>query len=107
MDAGSALRYARRRAGLTQRGLAAAAGVPQPAIARIESGTVSPRLNTLDHLLAAAGYSLELAPRIGQGVDRSLLRAALARTPEQRIRGASIAAANLRAYEEAVRGSNR
>jgi predicted transcriptional regulator len=98
MDAGRTVRYARRRAGLTQRGLARRAGVPQPAIARIESGAVSPQLSTVVQLLESAGFTLEVSPRIGEGVDRSLIRAALERSPEERIRAATEAAKNLRAY---------
>ena len=104
MTAGRLVRYARRRAQLTQRALAERAGVPQPAIARIERNAVSPRVDTLTDLLAAAGFSLEVAPRIGAGVDRSLIRAALLRSPEERIRAAAVAARNLRTYLEAVDG---
>ena len=107
MKAARAVRYARRRAGLTQRALAAKAGVPQPAIARIERGVVSPRLDTLLPLLEAAGFTLEVAPVIGQGVDRTLIRAALELSPEDRIRGAAEAARNLRAFREAVGGQAR
>lgn len=103
MDARDAVRYARRRAGLTQRGLADKAGVPQPAIARIERGSVTPRLDTMLNLMEAAGFTLEVSPVIGEGVDRSLVRAALQRTPEDRIRAATVSARNLRAYLEAVR----
>jgi predicted transcriptional regulator len=101
------VRYARRRAGLTQRALAESAGVPQPAIARIESGSVSPRLSTLEQLLAAAGFTVELAPTIGEGVDRSLIRSALERSPEERIRAATEAARNVRVYLDAVRDPAR
>ena len=107
MNAARAVRYARRRAGLSQRALAAKAGVPQPAIARIERGAVSPRFDTLLPLLEAAGFTLEVAPVIGQGVDRTLIRAALARPPEERIRAATEAARNLQAYLEAVGGQAR
>jgi predicted transcriptional regulator len=103
MEARDALRYARRRAGLTQRALAEKAGVPQPAIARIERGTVSPRIDTVLRLMEAVGFTLEVSPVIGEGVDRSLIRAALKRTPEDRIRAATVGARNLRAYIEAVR----
>jgi predicted transcriptional regulator len=102
---GRVLRYARRRAGLTQRELATLAEVPQPAIARIESGTVSPRMNTVLPLIAATGFSLELTPRIGDGVDRSLIRGSLSRTPEERIRAATAAARNLGTFTDAVRAS--
>lgn len=89
------LHYARRRAGLSQRELAARAGVPQPAVARIERGQVSPRVDTLERLLGAAGMTLQLAPRIGEGVDRTLIRHSLARTPVERIAAAGRAANNL------------
>jgi predicted transcriptional regulator len=100
---GRILRYARRRAGLTQRQLAENAHVPQPAIARIERGGVSPRLSTLLPLIEATGFSLELAPRIGDGVDRTLIRGSLDRSPEDRIQAATAAARNLGAFIEGVR----
>ena len=83
---GRILRYARQRGGLTQRQLAHAAHVSQPAISRIETGGVSPRLSTLLQLIEAAGFGLELVPRIGDGVDRTLIRSSLDRSPEERIR---------------------
>lgn len=92
------LRYARRRAGLSQRELAARAGVPQPAIARIERGRVSVRVDTLERLLATMGMTLQLGPRIGAGVDRSLIHASLGRTPEERITAAGRAGTNLSAF---------
>ena len=107
MNAARILRYARRQAGLSQRGLAQSAGVPQPAIARIESGAVSPRLDTMQKLLAAAGSTLELAPRIGDRVDRSLIRASLARSPEERILAAGVATQNLAAFLAAARRGSR
>ena len=69
VSAGSILREARARAGLTQRQLAVAAETPQPAIARIESGARDPSLATLERLVEAAGFDLriELVPHI----DRS------------------------------------
>jgi transcriptional regulator with XRE-family HTH domain len=100
---GRILRYARHRAGLTQREVADRAQVPQPAIARIESGGVSPRLSTLLPLIEATGFALELAPRIGEGVDRTLIRSSLDRSPEERIRAATAAARNLDAFIETVR----
>jgi predicted transcriptional regulator len=103
MNAARVLRYARRRAGLTQRALAARAGVPQPAIARIEVGAVSPRMDTLSHLIAATGSMLELAPRLGEGVDRTMFAATLARTPEERIEAAGRAGRSLAAFQDEVR----
>lgn len=101
------LRYARRHAGLSQRELAAKAGVPQPAVARIERGRVSARVDTLERLLAATGMTLQLEPRIGEGVDRSLIRASLARTPEERLEAAGRAGNNLEAFLAEVRNGRR
>jgi predicted transcriptional regulator len=108
VTAARALHYARRRAGLSQRALARLTGVPQPAIARIERGVVSPRLDTVERLLAGTGTGLDLAPRHGIGVDRSLIRPALARSPEERIAVAGRAGRNLAAFlREAGGGSAR
>jgi transcriptional regulator with XRE-family HTH domain len=79
------LRYARRRAGLTQRGLAAKSGVPQETIARIEASRSDPRVETLDRLLEACGMGLEALPRLGIGVDRTQFQALLDLTPGQRL----------------------
>lgn len=95
MNAGSTLRAARRSAGLTQRELAARVGVPQPAIARIESGAAVPRVDTLDRLLAGCGRELATAPRLGAGIDRGPIRALLSMTPTDRLRLAKREAANL------------
>lgn len=86
MQAARLLRQARRRASLTQRALAEAAGVPQPAVARLERGHVVPRLDTLDRLLHACGVTLEPAPLLGEGVDRTAIRELLALTPGERAR---------------------
>jgi uncharacterized protein len=50
------LRAAREDAGMTQRALAEAAGIRQPNLAAIESGTRSVSEQTLDEILAAADY---------------------------------------------------
>ena len=85
-----------------------AVDLAEAAIARIERGRVSPRLDTLAELLEATGMTLEVAPHAGAGVDRSLIRASLARTPEERIRAAGLAARNLAAFrDEVARGSAR
>lgn len=95
MDASAALRAARREAGLSQRALASRAGVPQPAIARIEQGRVTPRVDTLTHLLAACGRGLTLAARPGEGIDRSIIRRLLKLTPRERLELAVAEAINL------------
>jgi transcriptional regulator with XRE-family HTH domain len=83
--AGRMVRHARRRAGLTQRQLAARAGIPQETIARIERGRSDPRVNTLDRLLAATSFGLEVMPRLGIGVDRTQINAMLDRPMVERL----------------------
>ncbi|MDQ3986137.1 MAG: helix-turn-helix domain-containing protein [Actinomycetota bacterium] len=89
MDAARSLRAARRRAGYSQRDLARRVGVAQPFIARIESGTVRPRTDTLEKLLRTCGETLEVRPVRGRGIDRSLIREVLALSPGERLRRAS------------------
>jgi transcriptional regulator with XRE-family HTH domain len=95
MDTASELRMARRRAGLSQRDLAARAGVPQPTVARIESRAVSPRVETFDRLLAACGAGLAVRSRPGAGVDRGPIRAILRLSPAERLAVAVQEARNL------------
>lgn len=82
---GRRLSHARRRAGLTQRELAARAGVPQSTVARIELGMMDPRVGTVDRLLRECGMNLELEPRLGEGVDRSQIVELRKLTPKQRV----------------------
>ena len=73
------VRWARKRAGMTQQELARGIGIPQPSIARIERGTVIPRTTTLIEILHATGHELVLEPRttVGQQ-DRKAIRDRLA-----------------------------
>lgn len=87
---------------MSQRALAIAAGVPQSTVARIEIGTLSPRTDTLERLLRAAGQTLSAEPRIGVGVDRSLIRAFLSLTPGERVRRLKTESRTLRALDRAV-----
>ncbi len=97
MDVARTLVLARKRAGLSQRQLAGAIGIPQSAIARIERGIVVPRVDTLDRLLRGCGEALESRPRLGAGVDRTVIRQLLALAPAQRARLAAEEARNLEA----------
>lgn len=72
--AGRMVREARGRAGLTQRQLAAKSGIPQETIARIERGRADPRVKTLDRLLEACEFGLEVMPRLGIGIDRTQIQ---------------------------------
>ena len=71
---------------MSQRDLAAAASVPQATVGRIEAGLVSPRAETLAILLRATGHELAVERRLGEGVDRTLIRERLRLTPKERIR---------------------
>jgi transcriptional regulator with XRE-family HTH domain len=86
MNAARLVRNARRRAGLSQRALARAAGVPHSTVARIELGRLSPRTDTLERLLRASGRTLATEPTLGEGVDRSQIRELLRLTPGERAR---------------------
>lgn len=50
----------RQRHGLSQRQLAKLVGTTQSAIARLEGGTISPSLPTLDRIAAALGVELQV-----------------------------------------------
>ena len=69
---------------MTQRQMAAAAGVPQSTIGRIETGRLNPTLDNLRALLRAAGQDLELSPAVGTDEDRTLIRDRLRLTPAAR-----------------------
>lgn len=94
------LRWARRKAGLTQRELAERAGVAQPSVARIESGAVVPRVDTLETLLRACGYTLEAQELRGVGVDTTLIDEMLELTPEARLEKGKAWAGFLRSARE-------
>lgn len=85
MNTARTLRWARRRAGMTQRQLATVTGIAQPTIARIETGDNVPRLDTLQRLLIATGHQLGVDPQAGQGVDRTLIAEMLKRSPAERL----------------------
>ena len=52
----------RKASGMTQRDLAKAANLAQPAIARLESKSAMPQLDTLLKVLSALGQQLEVVP---------------------------------------------
>ena len=85
MQVGCSVRNARRRAGLTQRAVAAKTGVAQPTIARIERGQDDPRFGTLQRLLLGCDEAIEVLPRAGAGIDRTEIRVLLGLTPAERV----------------------
>jgi transcriptional regulator with XRE-family HTH domain len=101
MRAAEVLRAARAHAGLTQRALAARAGVPQPTVAAIETGRQDPRYRTLERLIRACGQQLDLLPDPGDGVDRTQFRATLRLSPARRLARAAEGARTLRGLRTA------
>jgi transcriptional regulator with XRE-family HTH domain len=94
---GSLLVQARRRAGLSQRELAARAGVAQQEIARYERGRVTPSLERLRTLIAACGLELTFGlARADDSYDEQIATA-LALAPAQRLERALRDAQPLRA----------
>lgn len=72
---------------MTQEELANAVSMSQPNIARIERGTVVPRVAILIRLLEATGHRLAVEP-IGPTVDREAIRRCMAMNVPQRTRRA-------------------
>src|SRR3954468_23438199 len=71
MNVPATLRSARRRAGLSQAGLAARASTSQATISAYESGRKAPSVATLERLLAASGARLAVEPAPAPVVDPS------------------------------------
>lgn len=107
MNARHLLRRARKRARLSQRAVAELAGVPQSTIARIELGTLSPRVDTLERILRAAGQTLSTEPLTGVGIDRTVMQPLLRLTPAERLRRAEADARALARLDAQVRASRR
>jgi len=89
------LAQARRVAGLSQHTLSVRTVVTQASISRIEDGKTFPRVDTLERLLEACGFTVELAPLLGQGIDRTTMRDLLRLSPVERARIAVEEARNL------------
>jgi transcriptional regulator with XRE-family HTH domain len=62
MDIAASIRQARHQAGLSQTALAERAGTSQATVSAYESGRKQPSVDTLEHLLAAAGARLTTEP---------------------------------------------
>lgn len=60
MEAAVVLRRARLASGLTLRALAARGGTSHATLAAYEAGRTVPRVDTLDRILRAAGYSTDI-----------------------------------------------
>jgi transcriptional regulator with XRE-family HTH domain len=109
---------ARTAAGLSQAELASRSGTTQSAIARLEKGESNPTLATLARTAAAAGYAIaiELTPlphtdpviaRYKRDVDRTLLRANLRRSVDERLRSLASWQVSLRSLAQATSSAKR
>jgi transcriptional regulator with XRE-family HTH domain len=85
MRAGTLVRTARLREGITQRELARRSRIPQPMISLIERGLQDPRYGTLERILAAVDHEVDLIPHAGAGVDRTQFVETLRLTPDERL----------------------
>jgi transcriptional regulator with XRE-family HTH domain len=87
---------------MSQRQLAVRAGLPQSTIARIESGVVSPRIETFERLLGLCGFRLALST-LGEGVDRTIMSEFIELSPDERLDVAVAHAHNLEEFLASVR----
>jgi transcriptional regulator with XRE-family HTH domain len=85
VDAGQFVREARRRSGRSQRTLAARAGVSQPLVARIESGSVDPSFGRLLQLVRACGFDLDIRVTPLDEDAWTLVERGATATPDQRL----------------------
>jgi transcriptional regulator with XRE-family HTH domain len=76
------LSWVRRAAGLSQDELAGRAGTSRTAVSAYEHGRKSPSLATVDRLVAAAGYELDVRPRI-EFVEAAVARGRVVRVPNR------------------------
>ena len=111
VTAGTLLRRARRRAGLSQAELGAQAGVTQSVISAYESGQRQPSIPALARLMEAAGFELTLGLRRPPTRLRRLSGPVGRRVRRHRQDLISAAAAhgiqNLRVFGSVARGEDR
>ena len=101
VDAGQYVREARRREDLSQRELAARAGVSQPLVARIESGAVDPSFGRWLQLIRASGFDVIIHVTPLDEDAWSLVEGGAASTPDERLDRMLAGVDLLRAAEEA------
>jgi transcriptional regulator with XRE-family HTH domain len=93
----------RRRHGISQDRLARRAGTTQAVVSRIERGLVSPSVETVQRLLAAMGWELDLRLRRSQWQDHDAdaLREFGTYDPQRRLDGIERAIRDVSALHEA------
>jgi transcriptional regulator with XRE-family HTH domain len=98
------IRRCRLQSGLTQAQLAVRAGTTKTAISRLESGRVSPTIDTLERVLLCLGYRLELgAVPLSPRADLAQLDAVADLTPTDRLEHALASQTSLTGLMGAVR----
>lgn len=85
MTGADLVREARRRAGLTQRELAERAGTTQSAIARVESGRLSPSFDAVLRLVRLCGLRLDVAMEPYDDSDVAQAEALLRLSVDERV----------------------
>lgn len=87
---GSLVAQARRRHGLSQRGLAVRAGITQASVSRIERGLESPSFARFEQILLAMGERPVVCTEpLALDADPAALRAGAALSPAERLREAA------------------
>lgn len=116
--AASIVRRARELAGLSQRELAERSGTSQSAVARTEAGRGTVTVATLERLVSAAGLDLDwvlgarrsldpVTEAYRRDVDRTLLRANLRRSVDDRLRSGAELVDAAREIERATTAARR
>lgn len=103
ISAGRIVKQAREAAGLSQAQLAERMGTTQSAIARLESPSSNPRIDTLDRAVAAAGRGLKLSIGAAPRVDETMIASNLRTSPAERLRHFTTAYRDLRRLAPTVR----
>jgi transcriptional regulator with XRE-family HTH domain len=98
------VREARKRAGLTQRGLADKAGTTQSAIARLESGRTRPAFDDVLRLVRLCGYDLDVMLVERDDSDWSQVRRQLQLSPTARAERMVEFGRKVRRMQREVRG---
>jgi transcriptional regulator with XRE-family HTH domain len=104
MTGGQLIAEARKRAGLTQSGLAGRMGSHQSVVARWETGRTRPDFDTVVSAVRAAGFELGVSLHPGDQHDLALIRRELTLLPHERLAGMVDAVGKLEAMTAAARG---
>lgn len=110
VTSGTLLRSVRTAAGLSQAELARRASTSQPAVARYESGEVSPSVHTLERLVHAAGHMLVLSTKpagVASDLAGARMRRLRAARPDIARAARRAGASDVRVFGSVARGEDR